>query len=785
MRHRNFRLYAAGQLISLTGSWVHNTALSWLMYRLTHSEWMLGAMSLLTNLPMLLLGPWGGLAADRYSRRTLVLVTQSVFCLQALLLAVLTARGAVSVWHVYALGLFYGLANAFDIPARQSMLLDLSSQEDLVSAISLNSLIFNFARIVGPSLGGLAVASIGESWCFAVNAVSFLAVLLGLLLMKLPERTPMAGEDNRSLREGLDWVRAHPMGAVLLPLCAILNVGFSGVFVLNPFFAEDVFELGPRGLGFLTAAMGCGAVAGTYLLASNRDATALPRVSLTSAFLLGGALMVYAWSPVFGVSLVAMALAGASLMRQNAATNSTLQTSVPPELRGRIVSLFGMAVVGMAPLGASLFGLTARMTGVRVAACGAAVLCLLAALWSMRRLRGVVALATLLLCCAPNQFAQSDLIGKVDEYLKEASELTGFKIKRKVPGARMSRVELDVYLKSKMKEDVNPGKTDAEELVLKRLGFAPPDFKLRATTIELLGEQAAAFYDFKAKKLFLLDQSDEALGPELLIHELGHALADQHFGLRKFLKGAAGDDDASLARMAVMEGQAMYLMGEHGARKAGMHLKDSPALVERLSEPDDGNDDKYPVMKRVPLYLKESLLFPYSYGLRFQAAVCQKDNDCMARVFRDPPKSSAAVMHPELYFAHKGPEAVKLPDPPQGKWKLRMGGNLGEFDLELLLRTHKAVAAPITKHWRGGGYQLLESKTGSHDLLLLHASIWEDEAAASRWFEAFTGILASKFQKLTVESRSPREWTGVCEFGRFRIYQQGRVVSAIEGLPLK
>jgi hypothetical protein len=331
---------------------------------------------------------------------------------------------------------------------------------------------------------------------------------------------------------------------------------------------------------------------------------------------------------------------------------------------------------------------------------------------------------------------------------------------------------------------VNPNKTDAEELVLKRLGFAPPDFKLRQTTIDLLGEQAAAFYDFKARKLFLLDSSDDSLGPELLIHELGHALADQHFGLRKFLKGAVGDDDAALARMAVMEGQAMFLMGEYGARKAGLHLKDSPALIDRLSQPDSGDDDKFPVMQRVPLYLKESLLFPYSQGLRFQAAVCQKDADCMARVFRDPPRSSAQVLHPDLYFSHVLPQPVDLPRPGEGKWRTRMEGNLGEFDLELLLRTHKADASAVTPHWRGGAYRLLENKGKAKDLLLLHASIWEDETAASRWFNAYTAILPSKFSKLKVLSRQEREWTGTCEFGRFRIYREGKVVTAIEGLPL-
>ena len=753
------------------------------MYRLTHSEWMLGLMSLFTNLPMLLLGVVGGLAADRFARKRIVMATQSIFLLHAFILAVLTYLGWIAVWQVFALGLLFGLANAFDIPARQAMMLDMSSREDLISAVSLNSMIFNLARIVGPSIGGLAIAGFGEAWCFGFNAISFLAVLLMLACMRMPVQKVNNGP-AATLREGFTYVKDNPVAWRLLLLCSFVNIGFSGVFVLNPFFAEDLFAKGAWGLGCLTASMGCGAVAGTYFLARSRDAALMPRVSVLSGLGLGVALIAYGVSPNFWFSLVCMAFAGGSLMRQNSATNSTLQTATPEHLRGRVVSLFGTSVVGMAPIGATLFGALARATDVRIAAMGAGALCLVASFWLGRGLKKHGALAALVLLVAPGFAADASLLKKVDQYLQEASQLTGFAIERKVPAAMMSSSELERYLKGKMKEEVDSKKVDVEELVLKLFGFAPPDFKLKQTTLDLLQEQAAAFYDFKAKKLFVLDHVQDGLGPELLIHELGHALADQRYGLSKFLKGAKGDDDAALARMAVMEGQAMWLMGEHAAREAGSSLKDSPELVRRLSQSDDANEDLYPVMKRVPLYLKESLTFPYSWGFRFQAAVCEKDSNCMKRVFEQPPASTAQVMHPELYFAGVLPEKIQPPlSPKQGRWRTMTDGTLGEVDMDLLLRTFKIKDEGLVSQFRGGAYRLYENRK-SHDVLLSHSSIWKDEEAAQRWFVAYGSLLASKWKRFEVHRRDSRSVDGVGDRGLFRLRREGRTVFAEEGLPV-
>jgi hypothetical protein len=348
----------------------------------------------------------------------------------------------------------------------------------------------------------------------------------------------------------------------------------------------------------------------------------------------------------------------------------------------------------------------------------------------------------------------------------------------------MSSEELERYLKGKMKTEVDKSKVDTEELVLKLFGFAPPDFKLQDSTLDLLNEQAAAFYDFKDKKLYVLDRVRDGLGAELLIHELGHALADQRYGLRKFLKGAKGDDDAALARMAVMEGQAMWLMGEHAARLAGSSLKTSPELARRLSQMDSSGDDQYPVMRSVPLYMKESLLFPYSWGFRFQVAVCEQDSNCMKRVFEQPPASSSQVMHPELYFAGILPEKIAAPpSPTTGRWKSRADGTLGEIDIDLLLRTFNKKPTGLVEQFRGGSYRLYENKK-SHDVLLTHASIWKDDDAASRWLEAYTSLLASKWKMMEVLKNGSDLVEGTGDVGGFRVRRIGRSVFIEEGLPL-
>lgn len=755
------------------------------MYRLTHSELMLGLTGLFNNLPMLLLGTYGGFVADRYDRRRIVMLCQSLYILQAASLATLTFTGLIRPWHIYSLGILFGIVQAFEVPARQAMMLDMSSREDIISTMSVNSMIFNFARVVGPTLAGIAISAVGEAWCFVANGISFIAVVSSLSLMKFTRVAPGSSKDKQ-LSAVWHYLADNIKPRSLLILTACLNIGFSGFLVLNPFFAEDIFHQGPRGLGFLMASMGAGAVLGSYLLASRTDTATMPRVCLHSAISLGLVILLYSLSPHFLFSMLVMSFTGAFFMRQVVANNSSIQTIVPEHLRGRIASVHAMAVFGMSPIGALLVGALARQFNVRLAAALAGVICLGGGLWFFRQSRRVaLALASAIFMLAlPLPAADPNLLQRVDQYLAEASQLTGFKIKRKVPAAFLTSQQLEKYLSGKMKSEVDQRKLRAEELVLQRFGFAPPGFRLGETTLALLNEQAAAFYDFKAKKLFVIDQASASAGPELLIHELGHALADQHFGLRKFLS-AAGSDDAALARMSVMEGQAMWLMGEHAARQSGTSLLQSPELVRRLAEADSSDNSEYPVLAKSPLYLRESMLFPYSAGFRFQAALCAKDaSTCMSRPFLDPPLSSAQILHPELYFAKQGPERVQIPAPPPSqKWRLVADGDLGELDLDILLRTYKVDAPGLAQAWRGGAYRLLEDKK-TQNLLLLHTSQFQDAAAAQRWFDAYAKVLQAKWKVFQIQQQDQTSLSGAGDHGPFRLTLSGRTVHAAEGLPL-
>jgi hypothetical protein len=336
----------------------------------------------------------------------------------------------------------------------------------------------------------------------------------------------------------------------------------------------------------------------------------------------------------------------------------------------------------------------------------------------------------------------------------------------------LTKAELEKYLARKMKEEVKAEQLEIEEIVVKRLGFAGEEFKLKETTLELLNEQAAAFYDFKARKLFVIQPVLPEMTAELLVHELGHALQDQHFGLRKFLNGAGENDDGALARMAVMEGQAMYLMAKAAERPV------------ELVAGEDGAEMEYPVLAKVPLYLKASLLFPYEQGLRFQAAVCEKHQDCLERVFRQPPVSSAQVMHPELYFQGVKPVAVKLPEAPAGvAMKERARGNLGEFDFELLLRTHQVKARGITEQWRGGAYRLLEKRTAKGEYLLQHASEWASEEAARNYYEAYLEVLRKKSKRFEVREKKAEALRVRTEYGMTLAERLGKRVVVQEGLP--
>lgn len=369
LRHRNFRLYIGGMAVSLAGTWMQQLALSWLVYRLTGSEWMLGLAGFCSNIPVLLLSPIAGVAADRLPRRRIVMTAQALAMLQAAALAALTYSGHVRIWQVLTLALLQGLCSAFDIPARQALFIRLVGKEDLLNAISLNSATFNTARIVGPSLGGLVVARFGEATCFLFNAISFLAVLASLAAMRLDELEPAADSESPvdRLRAGLAYAWDTAPLRSLLGAAGSLALSVAPVIAMAPVFAGGIFDRGSQGLGWLTGAMGLGAVFGTLSLAGQRDVTRMPKVMLQAALVLGSALLVYAISPSYWLCLAMMPLVGMSLMRQNAAANTSVQSGIADEYRGRVMGLYSMMVIGMLPLGSLAAGALASALGARTA----------------------------------------------------------------------------------------------------------------------------------------------------------------------------------------------------------------------------------------------------------------------------------------------------------------------------------------------------------------------------------------------------------------------------------
>ena len=367
MRHRNFRIYLSGLVLSLIGTWMQNTAQAWLVYRLTKSELLLGTTYFASHAPVLLLGPIAGLVADRFARHRIVTVTQTLFLLQATLLAWLTLSGRVTVEIVMGMAAILGTINAFDVPARQSMLPALVAPADLLNAISLNSLAFQAARLVGPVLGGFAVAWWGEGICFSLNALSFVAVLAGLLSLRI---APSANARTHlppleSLREGWRYVAGSAPLQRLLLLSAAVNLSIAPLWVLLPVLAEGIFGRGAQGVGLLTAGVAVGAIAGMLALARRSGERPLERIILWSSAALGVVLCGFAVVPSFWTAWGLMALVGFTYMSQNAATNTAVQASISEEFRGRVMSTYTMTVIGAMPLGALAAGWMAAEIGAR------------------------------------------------------------------------------------------------------------------------------------------------------------------------------------------------------------------------------------------------------------------------------------------------------------------------------------------------------------------------------------------------------------------------------------
>jgi len=381
LQHRNFQLFFGGQLILLTGTWMQTIAQSWLVYHMTGSSLQLGKVGFFGQFPVFLLAPLGGMLADRMDRRRVVIGTQVSSMILALVLAALTLSHFVQVWHLFVLSALLGVVNAFDIPARQSFLSDMVGREDLMNAIALNSSMFNGARIVGPAVAGLVVARIGEGWCFFSNGVSYIAVIIGLLMMKV-QCNPRGGELSpwESLREGFQFVnRTVPIRALLL-LLGLVSLVCMPYTVLMPIFADRILHGGPKALGTLMGATGIGAMFGALTLASRKDVRGLGRWVAVSAGLLGCFLMAFSFSRVQWLSTLLLLPVGYFMMLEMSSSNTLIQAMTPDVLRGRVMAVYSMMFMGMAPFGALFGGAIADRLGAPVTVAIGGVAAILGAL---------------------------------------------------------------------------------------------------------------------------------------------------------------------------------------------------------------------------------------------------------------------------------------------------------------------------------------------------------------------------------------------------------------------
>lgn len=379
MRYPAFRWFFFGQFISLLGSWMQTTALQWLAYRLTGSVMSLGAITFASFLPVLFLSLFMGVLVDRYPRRRLLLLTQSTFMILAAVLAYLTFSGQVTYNLLLLLSLLLGVANALDMPARQAFFSDLVDREDLLNAIALNSSVFNGTRILGPALGGIVIAAWGEAMAFGLNAVSFLAVLLALLAMRLPPSKAPARDGtsggSRELREGLSYLRRdRPVLGLVVMIAAFSLVGFPAS-VLLPALASEVLGLGVEGYGALMAAMGVGALVAGIALAIRGRAVPRPRQLIVQRLLFAATLIPLAVAGTLPVVLVALVAMGYALIAQLTVTNTLVQLLAPDALRGRLVSAYTWALGGFWPLGALLLSAVAQQVGVALALLASGLVC--------------------------------------------------------------------------------------------------------------------------------------------------------------------------------------------------------------------------------------------------------------------------------------------------------------------------------------------------------------------------------------------------------------------------
>ena len=398
LRHRNFRLFFTGQSISLIGTWMTRVATSWLVYRLTGSALLLGFVGFAGQIPTFLLAPFAGVLVDRLNRRNLLVWTQVLAAIQSLILAALTLAKIITIHEIIALSVFQGLINAFDMPGRQSFLGQMvadsagkSDKQDLSNAIALNSSIVNVARLIGPALAGLVIAAVGEGYCFAIDGVSYIAVVVSLLMMRVPPSTLKRATATmlEQLKEGWSYVITFRPIRTILSLFALLSLMGIPFMVLMPIFASEVLHGGAHTLGYLMGASGVGALISAISLALRKSVRGLTTMIQVAAILFGAGLILFGLSHNLALSFFLMLVTGFGMMQGLAASNTIIQTLVPEDKRGRVMSYYTMAFVGMAPFGSLLAGALAHRFGAPHAVMITGSFCLIGAAWYTTQLKSI------------------------------------------------------------------------------------------------------------------------------------------------------------------------------------------------------------------------------------------------------------------------------------------------------------------------------------------------------------------------------------------------------------
>ncbi|MER2996129.1 MFS transporter [Pontibacter populi] len=380
LHYRNYRLFFVGQGISLIGTWMQQVALSWLVYRLTDSVFLLGAVTFSSQIPSFLLSPFAGVIADKFERRKVLIVTQALSMVQASTLAALVLTQTIEIWHILTLSAILGIINAFDIATRQAFVVQMvEKREDLSNGIALNSSLFNMARLVGPSIAGVLIAAVGEGMCILINAVSYIAVISSLLLMRLKPFVPVEKKEKvwQSLQDGFGYAYNFPPIRALILIVGLLSLFGMPFSVLLPVFARDILHGGANTLGFLMGASGVGALTGALFLAQRKSVVGLGKVIIFTMLLFGSALIAFSFSETLVISLLLMLFTGFGMIVSMASCNTLLQTIVDEEKRGRVMSLYATAFMGMAPIGSMLASSVAEVVGVNYTLAGCGLLCAL------------------------------------------------------------------------------------------------------------------------------------------------------------------------------------------------------------------------------------------------------------------------------------------------------------------------------------------------------------------------------------------------------------------------